>query len=486
MNESELASPIPQPEVRDPRQLVMFFSFALLMLGFSAVWILFHFSHIQILAVGFALVFFAMAFFSIRLGLVLMAISMLFSPEFSVGSVGIREISIRIEDVLIPILSLAWLAQVTIRRQWGMFVWTPLNKPILLLIILSIISTARGSLAGWVLPLDGAFYIFKTLEFFSIYFLTVNYVREERQIKYFLFFVLLIACFLGFYTLRQVPSTQIFSANRITAPFEGAPEPATVGGYMAFLLFLIFGLFLFENRRKTKWLYGILGLILFPSFLLTLNRTSYLVLAVGFIYIALMARKKWLIFLLAGVFLSSPIWAPHRVKERVMFTFEDAKNPGRILGVDYSFQERILLWRRMWKGVKYSPVIGLGVTSWQTPDSQWARTIHEIGFVGLGLWLWILLRLYKISRWLFNLTEQGMFKGFALGYCAAVIGLFFHGFGSITFYIVRIMEPFWFVTGLIISLYHIRISQDADFAMTEAKSQGMISVDVSNMDAPKK
>ncbi len=303
----------------------------------------------------------------------------------------------------------------------------------------------------------GFFYIFKTAEYFLIYFLVVNYVRDEKQIRQFLFFALLTACLLGLYTLPQIPhQTEIFSTHRITAPFEGTPEPGTVGGYMAFLLLITISLFLYERRPKVKWAYALLTVLIFLPFVMTLNRTSYAAFIGGVVVMALLSRNKVLLFLLVGFLACSPLWAPQSVKERIAFTWEDAKNPGRTMGVDFSLQERVMVYRRMWGGVKKNPLIGLGVTSWQTSDSQWARTFHEIGAIGLGLWIWIFLRLFRISRWLFNHIDQGVTKGLALGYAAAMIGLIIHGFGNITFYVVRIMEPFWFITGLVVSLYNVR------------------------------
>jgi hypothetical protein len=41
------------------------------------------------------------------------------------------------------------------------------------------------------------------------------------------------------------------------------------------------------------------------------------------------------------------------------------------------------------------------------------------------------------------------FKGLAIGFFAGYIGLLFHALGANTFIIVRIMEPFWFFTGII-------------------------------------
>ncbi|MEJ2729613.1 MAG: hypothetical protein P8185_14090 [Deltaproteobacteria bacterium] len=40
-------------------------------------------------------------------------------------------------------------------------------------------------------------------------------------------------------------------------------------------------------------------------------------------------------------------------------------------------------------------------------------------------------------------------KGLSIGFLAGYIGLLFHSLGANTFIIVRIMEPFWFFTGII-------------------------------------
>jgi hypothetical protein len=48
-----------------------------------------------------------------------------------------------------------------------------------------------------------------------------------------------------------------------------------------------------------------------------------------------------------------------------------------------------------------------------------------------------------------NAVKTPYFKGLAIGFVAGYIGLLFHAIGANTFIIVRIMEPFWFFTGII-------------------------------------
>ena len=102
----------------------------LIFLGISGVvyfWAMSNFSNIETFATVLALMFFVLSFFSIKVGLIVMAFSMLFSPEISVGTIGIRSINIRIEDILIPILVLAWLARLAIRKEFRLFAHSPKN-----------------------------------------------------------------------------------------------------------------------------------------------------------------------------------------------------------------------------------------------------------------------------------------------------------------------------------------------------------------------
>jgi len=52
-------------------------------------------------------------------------------PEIAVGGAPQREISIRMDDLLIIVISLGWLARSAFYKDLGLFIKTPLNKVIL-------------------------------------------------------------------------------------------------------------------------------------------------------------------------------------------------------------------------------------------------------------------------------------------------------------------------------------------------------------------
>ncbi len=408
-----------------------------------------------------AIFYFLISFFAVKVGIILTIFFMLFSPEIPiVTEIWLHPIVIRLEDILIPVLCLAWLARISTEKGAHLLTRSPLNKPIGCLLGLMILSTLVGIPTGWIDPLPATMFIFKTAEFFAIFFIAMNYMSTEGQVKQFLFFMILTLTLIGIYTLFQVSSVEIFSEHRISAPFEGSPEPASVGGYMAFLLLIVFGLFIYADKIFLRWVYGIIGLIVFIPFLFTLNRTSYAALVSGMIFIGIVAKKRWITLFLVLLALTSVVWLPASVKDRLAFTSYDAKNPGRIMGVDQSFQERITAFKIVWGNCAYSPLIGRGVTSYPA-DNQYARTLHEIGILGLAFWIWIFVRLFKISVWLFHSMEDAFLKGMVLGYRAGLIALLFHAFGAPTFYIVRIMEPFWFVNGLVMALYLLKVRESS-------------------------
>ncbi len=137
-------TPVSDDELRAPSQAPFILLFSVLMAFLGLVWIMFGFSHREIFLGVVGVIFFVVSFFSMRTGLVILIMAMLFSPEFSIAAIADRSVTLRTEDLLIPVLALAWLAQAAIHRRWTLFQRTPLNRPILFLLLLSVISTMIG------------------------------------------------------------------------------------------------------------------------------------------------------------------------------------------------------------------------------------------------------------------------------------------------------------------------------------------------------
>jgi hypothetical protein len=88
-------------------------------------------------------------------------------------------------------------------------------------------------------------------------------------------------------------------------------------------------------------------------------------------------------------------------------------------------------------------------------DSQYMLAINETGLIGLLLFLWLMWRIWKSAYGVFRDVEDPLYKGLAVGYLAGFVGLLVHAIGTNTFIIIRIAEPFWFFTAVVLKLRDI-------------------------------
>jgi hypothetical protein len=181
------------------------------------------------------LVIFMVTFIKAEWGLYILIFSMLLSPEVAVGDTAqislSRGVTLRLDDLLLVVIGLSWLARNAVIKDIGLFLKTPLNKPILFYVIACVLATGFGFMAGRVELKTGALYVLKYFEYFIVFFMMVNHVRNRAQVKRFVFFLFLTAFIVAVIGMVQIPS-----GERISAPFEGeSGEPNTLGGYLLFI-----------------------------------------------------------------------------------------------------------------------------------------------------------------------------------------------------------------------------------------------------------
>jgi len=70
----------------------------------------------------------------------------------------------------------------------------------------------------------------------------------------------------------------------------------------------------------------------------------------------------------------------------------------------------------------------------------------------------VLVKLYKMARSVLILKEvqsDDFTAGLSAGFMAGYIGLLGHALSTNTFIIIKIMEPFWFIAAIVLSLPHL-------------------------------
>jgi O-antigen ligase len=72
--------------------------------------------------------------------------------------------------------------------------------------------------------------------------------------------------------------------------------------------------------------------------------------------------------------------------------------------------------------------------------------------LGLIAFLFLLATLLRRTYSIFKSSDEPFDEGLSMGFFAGFIGVMFHSIGANTFIIVRIMEPFWFITAMVMVL----------------------------------
>ncbi len=385
---------------------------------------------------------------------------MLLSPEITAGGITGRAVVLRLDDIILFVIFLGWLAKMAVNKELGLLKTTLVNRPIFAYIFVCLLSTAIGGLARTTNPKESVFYILKYLEYFIVFFMVSNNIRDKRQIKIFVFFMLLTCLIVSSYAIFVYYARGM----RASAPFEGASgEPNTLAGYLLVIMGMTLGLFLeLSSKRGLRFLLGIFLVFIMLTFLFTLSRGGWLGFIAMFLSLLIFTRKQKMFLLISLLFviLGSSFIFPKEVVRR----FESTFRPGTtytILGtkitLDESSSERIKSWQHSFDRWLKRPILGYGVPGDSVvSDVQYARILREVGLVGLLAFFWLITRLFKVGMRSFTSPQIDDFgKGLSLGFISSLVGLLVMGLASEVFIIIRIMEPFWFLAAIVAMLPEI-------------------------------
>jgi len=405
-----------------------------------------------------ALLLFTIAFARTDWGIYIVIFSMLLSPQFGEkGGVGAgRGVTLRTEDFVLLVIGLSWLAKTAVNKELNLIARTPLNWPILVYIAANLVATMLGYLTGTIRSWSGYFYVLKYVEYFVIYYMAVNNLRDRAHA-----WRLVAAAFITAAVVSVIGLAQVPSGERVSAPFEGeAGEPNTFGGYLLFMIAIAAGIaFETTNGRRRAQCMALLGLMAVPFFF-TLSRASYLgVIPAVLVIAAFTTRRRFVVGLILLALVASPVLvyvAPKSVKERISYTFKEERGSETVrvgkVAFDPSTSARLMSFKAAIAGFAERPVFGWGVTGFGFMDAQYARVLAETGVIGFGAFMWLMWGVWRHARDVYRTRRDPEERGLVIGFLAGFVGLLAHAFGSNTFIIVRIMEPFWLITGIVMMI----------------------------------
>ena len=295
--------------------------------------------------------------------------------------------------------------------EWK-WIKTPLDKPIIVLIILSIMSIIfslhkQTSIRSFTL----------FLTYLVIFYLVINTVRTRSQFRQLIYVIISVAVFLALFGLFKNFGANPFPwwgyvdlnyGDRLTSTF-GCPNH--LAGYMEMSLPLLICLFLLGFRSGIVFILGYLSLLLLVALMLSLSRGGWIstLLSLSFMAIALLnsrhfVRKKLLIVLIAGsLTLAFIALVSTPVVERVMTAMEKEE--------EASFYSRVVAWGGVMDMISDHPLIGIGpgtfktvFTQYQPPGlsahftmahNDYLHFISETGLLLIPVIIWMIIALYR-------------------------------------------------------------------------------------------
>jgi len=400
-------------------------------------------------------ILFVVAFLNTNFAIGILIFSMLLSPQLKLGELADRAVVLRVDDVFLFVIFIAWLAKLAVFKELNLLKRTVLNTPIFTYVLVCILSTAIVLIQGQGQVQRSFFYIVKYFEYFMVYFLVVNNIENMAQVKTFIF-LMIATCFLvSIYGLYS----HFALGMRATAPFEGAEgEANTLAGYLVLMIPIMLCLFFYTESQLGR--VGLAGVLIaaLGALTFTLSRSGWLSFA--FMYFALILIsprfKPFLIFSFVIILTLAPVLSPKVVKERVSSTFEGGRTfriGGKKINIDESGTARLDAWKVGFSNLSKKPVFGHGIPFGSVTDNQYTRVMTEVGIVGLAAFFFLLLRIFHVIKYSITVSRENNFiQGLSVGLLAGFFGLLAHCLSAATFILIRIMEPFWFLMAIIVVL----------------------------------
>lgn len=301
---------------------------------------------------------------------------------------------------------------------------TPLNRALLVFVIFLYISLWQGafylSSPLPVFPSDPRVAVWKDLMAMPLLFVaTLGAIRTPAQIK----LVVLIIC-LSILIVDRSAAMNVLSHN--FAHFDenkrdGGPLGyAGSNGLAAFeaqcSCFLL-GFVAFEKRRWRKLaLYGLIALTVY-CLLYSFSRGGYLSFLAGMLVIGFLKDRK-LIVMVAALVLAWQTIVPLSVQERITMTYTKDDT------LESSADQRVQLWTDAAQLLSSNPVLGTGFVTYmymgrvghlRDTHNIYIKVLVETGIVGMGIFLWVLAKLFSIAFRLFRTSEDPFNRGVAMG-----------------------------------------------------------------------
>jgi len=214
-------------------------------------------------------------------GLIVLVFSMMLSPEIEIARIPGRSVTLRIDDLLLIAVFISFLTYHAVNFRARRFRASAIDRPLVAMILIYVVSTSAGIVEGRLKPVTSIFFALKYIQYFILYWLTLNIINSRKMINDIIIAGAVTAVIVCIYAYSLFPKVQ-----RVYAPFDyesipgatggaGVGESATLGGYLLIVMGQAIAFFL--NAEKPSARYLALAILIFsiPPFARTLSRASY-------------------------------------------------------------------------------------------------------------------------------------------------------------------------------------------------------------------
>jgi len=315
----------------------------------------------------------------------------------------------------------------------------------------------------------GFFFTVKRLEYFWIFFMTLNIIDTEAQAKTCIRLLLFVTGCIALYGIAQFVLFPGAYFGGITGTV-GTGRANTFGSFLLIMTGLVLGMFTFASSKRERMAYGMMFLLFLMTLVATKSRGAYVSVPPLILAVVWLTRNRRTIMLLLwgcvlslmfmlGVMLISPDKSTHWGKQiyDIKKQFQDI---GQVLvkgaSADSSLNARLTSWKATQPEMVTFPILGQGVGAKPlgTSDNQYVREVLETGFVGLLCLLYLNFVIMLTGVRLFRRTNDPLIKGMSAGFVGGQVGLLFHGVTISNFYTILTMELFFFLTALLMLFYY--------------------------------
>lgn len=367
---------------------------------------------------------------------------------------------------LMGLMSFAYLLKKFLQRQVP-FTSTAVNMPFAALIFVSLLSFFNT-----INLIDSFHGIGKLLKDAFLFLICAEHIKDKSHVKRIVFSIIAgvsLSCIDAFWQLSAgrdfIRGREIIfniGLKRTTAAF---PNANIFGIYLSGMAPFVVGMTAcyFRGARKIAMIFA--SCLAIAGIVFTFSRGTAAGFYAALLVLAVLKKKRLVVLLLVALLLIAPFLLPREIKN---WAREVNYNPAVFL----LNADRLSIYRNTLNMIKHHPFIGVGVNTFarnyltyklpepegaQTADKMYAHNnfLHmagEIGIIGLGIFFWFLVRLFRQCIYNFKHIQDNLLKAASLSSMACLIGFLVNGLTETSLYYSRVAMVFWYLVGFSLSL----------------------------------